>query len=93
MRQSLLVLGNADDMNVIRHQAVAMNGKAIALGVLAQEPEVHPPVALHKEDVLAVVPLLGDVMGRAGHHNSGKSGHEASIARSLAIVNIGGWSR
>ena len=67
-------------MNVIRHQAVAMNGKAIALGVLALETEVHISVVLHKEDVLAVVPTLGDVMGRTGHHDSAKSGHEASVA-------------
>jgi hypothetical protein len=52
-------VGALQALRRICHQAKAMTGKARALGVLAQEAEVHFPVVLLKEDVLAVVPPPG----------------------------------
>ncbi len=53
-----------DQMQVIRHEAVAEDGDAMALGFLAQEFEVGDAVVVGEEDGLIVIAALHDVMGR-----------------------------
>jgi hypothetical protein len=69
--QRLLLVGNRHQMNVVGHQAVGEDLQAVLLGLLLQKLQVHPPVVIHKEHVLAVVPALCDMMRAPNGDGSG----------------------
>ena len=53
-------------------------------GAFFEARQIYPAVVVDEEDVLPVVPPLGDVMRRAGYHNSRLSGHRMSLAHRAA---------
>ncbi len=51
-------LGDRNQMNVIRHQAVAKQRDAVALRAFAESFEIETPVVVEQEDILAIVARL-----------------------------------
>ena len=58
----MLVLGDADDVDVVRHQAPAENTQTVTRTLMLQERHVEAPVEVAEENLLAVVPPLRDVV-------------------------------
>ena len=87
LRQGLLHLGHRDDMDVVGHEAIAVNTEAVAQRMLPQKTEIDPPVVVHKENVLLVIPTLGDMVRFSRHHDTCYSGHKDSIAEAGGDVN------
>ncbi len=63
--EGVLLLGDGDEVDVIRHEAVAEDGDAVVTGVVFEELEVEPVVFGPEVCGLAVVTALGDVVGDA----------------------------
>jgi hypothetical protein len=63
--EGVLLLGDGDEVDVIRHEAVAEDGDAVVAGVVFEELEVEPVVFGAEVCGLAVVTVLGDVVGDA----------------------------
>lgn len=59
------VLRRADDMDVVGHQAVDVNGESEPPTLFDEDSEAGPSVVVHGKHVLAVVAALGNVVG--GH--------------------------
>jgi hypothetical protein len=57
-------------VDVIAHEAVAIDEEAEAAGLLPEKAEVSAAVVVHEEDVLAIVPALRDVVRTAWHDDS-----------------------
>jgi hypothetical protein len=64
-----------DEMNVVRHEAVAQQGYAVDGAFFAEGVEVEAAVCFRREYVLAVVAALGHVVGDAFGNDAGFSGH------------------
>ena len=73
------MLGNSDQMYVIRHQAVAQQGYAVMAALGPQNVDVEALVLGEQEYVLAVVAPLGDVVRNALHGHSSHSRHVALL--------------
>ena len=80
-------LGDRNQMNVIRHQAVAKQRDAVALRAFAESFEIETPVVVEQEDVLAIVAPLRDVMRHTRHH-PGHTGH--SVNEELLLSHSSG---
>ena len=71
-------LGDRNQMNVIRHQAVAKQRDAVALRAFAESFEIETPVVVEQEHGLAIVAPLRDVMRHTRRHHPGHPGHSIS---------------
>ena len=60
-------------MNVIRHQAVGPNRQVLLLAAVFEQIEVQEVVSIFKENLLACIAALGDVVGNAFQQNTGDS--------------------
>jgi hypothetical protein len=70
------VLSRVDDqVNVIRHQAVAVDSQIERLPKLAKALEVRQAIAVRDEHSFAVVPTLDNVMWVAWHYDAATSWH------------------
>ena len=69
--QGFFLVRNADDVDVIGHQAVAQDGEAVFQGVFLKQPQVLVLVLVQEKDILAIIATLGDVMWKTGHDYSG----------------------
>ena len=74
----IVPLGDRNQMNVIRHQAVAKQRDAVALRAFAESFEIETPVVVEQEDVLAIVAPLRDVMRHTRRHHPGHPSHSVS---------------
>jgi hypothetical protein len=62
-------------MDVVRHQAVSQDARAGGLGMAVEECEVAVEVVVGKEDRLAVVAALGDVVSDFGDYDAWSARH------------------
>ena len=69
--QRILLVRKRHQMDVIGHQAVGEDLQAVLLGLLLQKLQVHPPVVIYEEHVLAVIPTLRNMMGAPHGDGSG----------------------
>ena len=67
---------SGDEVDVVRHEAVGVDGEAEAIGLPLENLQVHAIVGVDEEDVLAVVATLGDVMRPVRDDNSCDSWHD-----------------
>ena len=81
-------LGDRNQMNVIRHQAVAKQRDAVALRAFAESFEIETLVVVEQEDVLAIVASLRDVMRHTRRHHPGHTGH--SVNEELLLSHSSG---
>lgn len=77
------MLGHADHVNVIGHQAVAQNIERKSCTVVPEQIEVHAAVVFHEEHALTIVAPLGDVVRQAGEHDSRDTRHASSLHDSV----------
>jgi hypothetical protein len=62
--EGVRALRHGDQVTMTRHEAVAQDGDAMMTGIVLEQFEVEPVVFGPKIGLLAVVPALGDVMGK-----------------------------
>ncbi len=61
--QGISGTGNADDMDVIRHEAIGPDFKVVLPGVLSEQLQVTVVIIHLGEHVLPVIASLGDMVG------------------------------
>jgi hypothetical protein len=69
--ERLLRVWDRHQMDMVGHQAVSQDLQAVLLGLLLQQLQIHLPVLVREEHVLAVIPALCDMMGTAHGNGSG----------------------
>ena len=80
------MLGDADEVNVVRHQTPAENSQIVACGVLPQQRHVDAPVEVGEEDLLAVIPPLRDVVGCTDRHHASDTRHGVIVPDHAEMV-------
>ena len=63
IRQGSLLFLHADEVDMVCHQAKTVEPEAVPLRVCPEELQIDPPVVVHEEDILLVVPALGNMVG------------------------------
>ncbi len=84
--QRFLMLGHTDDMDMVVHEAVGVYTQSVLLGVVTQKCEIHTPVIVNREDILAVVAALSDVVRLTRHDNACESWHGPILSRNANNV-------
>jgi hypothetical protein len=87
LRQGLFAARRGDEMNVVRHEAVAVNPKADSLRLLGQQVKIDAIVVFHKEDSLTIIAPLRYVMRAIRYDHSCKSRHAPSLSSTLTEIN------
>ena len=85
-RQRIVSQRRGDDVDVVRHQAVAQHLEAEPLGVFAKQFEVDTAIVVDEENILAVIPSLHDVVRLTGDDNSSDARHAAALRGSRQPV-------
>jgi len=73
--------GDRNEMDVVRHQAVRPDFRAVPLGGLGDPAQVPVPVLRVCEDWLPEVPPLRDVMGHSGGDDTSEAGRGREHSR------------
>jgi len=68
-------LGRGVEVNVIRHQAVGLNRETLIYTVVPEQIHVKDVVSIFKEDTLATVAALCNVVEDALQNDAGDSWH------------------
>jgi hypothetical protein len=66
-------------MNVIVHQAIAQNFRAVPGGVPGEKADVETPVCIPIKHRLAIVPPLSNVVRNAGNHDARTTWHTGKV--------------
>ena len=69
--ERVFLMRRGEDMDMITHQAIAEQFEPVLVRLLFEELQIHPPIIIDEEDILAVVASLGDMMGTSGRNCSG----------------------
>ena len=88
--KGILARGGGNEMDVVSHQAIAFDLQAELSGLHRQQTKIDPPIIVHKEYVLAVVPPLRDMMRTARNDDPGASGHDGIMAQGCVQLNKNG---
>lgn len=83
LRQRLDGLGNRDQVDMIRHQAVAHEGKAVELRILSQQLKVSDAIAIAGEDDLSCIAPLRNMMGNIRNHDTRQPGHSKNVTEKI----------
>ena len=75
-RQRLGPPGNHNQVDVVRHEAIADDREPLNLAIGAEEVKVNEAVGIGFENELARVAALGDVVRRIGGKDACQTGHE-----------------
>ena len=70
---------------MVAHQPISLDRHAEFLRVVTQQVEQHPVIRRRREDGLAVVAALDDVVRVAGECEAGKTGHEGDASVGFAL--------
>jgi hypothetical protein len=62
-RHGVIGTGDADDMDVVRHEAISPDFEVALPGILGEPFQIAGVILRHGEDGLPVIAPLGDVMG------------------------------
>ena len=73
-REGVRALGDGDEVDVIRHEAVAEDSDAMVTGIVLEQLEVEPVVFGPEIGLLAVVPAVGDVVRNTWQNQARPSG-------------------
>jgi hypothetical protein len=74
-RQSVLLLWDGNEMNVIGHQAIADQFYPVSLDTLLQQIEVDAPLSITLEDEAPRIAALSYVMGNVWSNHTSESNH------------------
>src|SRR5580698_5321952 len=78
-RKRVLTFRHSDQVNVIVHQTIAQNFRAVPGGMPGEKAEVETPVCSRMEHRLTIVPPLRYVVGNAGNHNARATWHTSKV--------------
>ena len=91
--ERLRAVGDENEVNVVGHQTIGPDRDALFAALGRQEIAIERIVVVAKEDALAPVAALRDVMGKAGKDELGDAGHFGSsgdmVAMNLRNLNWG----
>jgi hypothetical protein len=79
LRKRVLTFRHRDQVNVIVHQAIAQDFRAVPGGMASEKAEVETSVRSRIKHILAIVPPLSDVVGNAGNHNPRATWHTSKV--------------
>jgi hypothetical protein len=79
--ESVFVLGDENEMNVVRHQAVRPDVNIESVTPFGQQGFVFQKIGSSKEGLLTTVSSLRDVMRDSGDDDSGHFRHVRSLFR------------
>jgi hypothetical protein len=82
-----LALRRDDKMDVIGHQTVAINRQTKTLRRLGQKGQELPTVVIYKENILAVIAPLSNMMRTAFNYDSRSPWHDDIIANHVFNAN------
>jgi hypothetical protein len=77
-RQSVLLVWHGNEMNVIRHQAIADQLYPVSLDALPQQIEVDAPLSITFENEATRIAALSYVMGNAWSNHTSESNHSST---------------
>ena len=84
--ERILVGGRGDQVDVVRHEAIAGDDEAELFRLLFQDGEVTAAIVVDEKSILAVVPTLRDVMRNPRDDDSGDARHERRVLRREKII-------
>src|ERR1700678_3763939 len=87
LRHSPCGVGNDDQMHVIGHQAVAQQGEAVKLRRLPQQVQVRDAISVVRQDYLAGVAALRNVVGDIYDDHARQASHSQKIAEIIRSVS------
>ena len=76
----IIIPGGGEEMDVIGHQAVAVNVQAVFPRLLKQDAKVEMTIIGGEEDVLSIVAALSYVMRQTGNDDTGNPRHGSILA-------------
>ena len=79
LRERLRIVWDRDQVDVIRHQAIAQQREAVKLGVLPQQLKVGDAIGIADENDLSSISSLGDMMRNVDDYDAGQSSHKLKI--------------
>jgi hypothetical protein len=86
--QRLLAIGDEDEMDVVRHQAIGPDGDALLAALARQQVAIEIIVIFAEEHALAPITPLRHMVGKAGDDKSGDAGY-GPLGESEAASRIG----
>ena len=66
--QRVFGLRYRDDVNVIAHEAIADDLKAVLPGLLGEQLKIYMPIIIDKEYILTIISPLRDVMSTTSYN-------------------------
>ena len=85
--ERLRAVGNENEVNVVGHQTIGPDRDALFAALDRQDIAIERIVVVAKEDALAPVAALRDVMGKAGDDELGDAGH-FGCSGDMAAMNL-----
>ncbi len=85
--QAVFVLRHEDQMQVVRHQAVAEADNVRRFAAFGDQSQIKRAVCIGVEYLLPAIATLGDVVGETGNNNASKTGHGKRVSRNGRCVN------
>jgi hypothetical protein len=79
LRERVLPFRHSDQVNVVVHQAIAQDFRAVPIGVAGEKAEIETSVRSRIEHILAIVPPLCDVVRNAGYHYARATWHTSKV--------------
>jgi hypothetical protein len=73
--QRLRAIGDEDEMDVVRHQAIGPDGDALLAALARQEVAIEFVVLVGEKHPLAPIAALRHMMGKARDNKAGDAGH------------------
>jgi hypothetical protein len=78
-RRGVIRTGNADNMDVVRHEAIGPDLEVVLPGVLIKQFQVVRVIFRFGEHGLPVIPPLGDMVRITYGYGTGYSRHESTL--------------
>jgi len=79
LRESLWSLRDRDQMHVIRHEAVAQQGKSVKLRIFPQQLKVSDAIRVAGQNHLSRIPPLSNMMRNVDDHHPRQSSHRKKL--------------
>ena len=78
-RQGVIGAGDADDMDVVRHETIGPDFEFVLPGILGEPFQIAGVILRHGEHGLPVIAPLGDMVGVTYGYGTGYSRHRSSL--------------
>jgi hypothetical protein len=79
LRKRVFTFRHSDQVNVIVHQAIAQDFRAVPVGMPSEKAEIETSVCSRIKNRLAIVPPLRHVVGNAWNDNARATWHASKV--------------